>query len=360
MVRRAICGAIGRLWLASLLSIASCSGTEEDGGAGDEAGGAGSAGEGGAAGGAGGAGEGDAAGGAGSAGEGAQTSSGELRALSYNVAGLPEGLSGSNPSVNMPFISPLLNDFDLVLVQEDWLAPDPNPFEGTFDVYHDLLAAEALHPYQSEPAPQPLGTDPDRIDALLSDGLNRFSNFPFGEVTRVRWEGCFGGIDTSDGGASDCLALKGFSLATHELAEGVEVDIYNLHAEAGSTEEDQRLSGEEFAQLADFILQHSVGRAIIIGGDTNLHTGGDHPDAFGDADREIWETFLQATGLTDVCEVISPCEVSIDKFAFRSNDTIEIQPLSHAFERETFTCDDGQPLSDHSPLAVEFGWSFQP
>lgn len=285
---------------------------------------------------------------------------GEFVALSYNVAGLPEGLSGSTPSLNMPLISPLLNDYDLVLVQEDWLAPDPNPFEGVFDVYHDLLAADARHPYQSEPAPLPLQSDKSRPEAMLSDGLNRFSNFPFGELTRVAWTNCFGGADTSDGGAADCLAFKGFSVATHTLNDSAEVDVYNLHGEAGGTDRDQELSAADFEQLASFINSESSGRAIILGGDTNLHTGDGHPDGHGEADAQIWDNFKQTTGLIDVCEVVSPCENAIDKFAFRSNDMITIEPLSHAFERDKFVDDNSEPLSDHAPLAVGFRWTYLP
>ena len=80
-------------------------------------------------------------------------------------------------------------------------------------------------------------------------------------------------------------------------------------------------------QLADFINDHSAGRAVILGGDTNLHTEDGHPDGSGVADTEIWETFNQATGFTDVCDQISPCEGSIDRFAFSSSDTITIVPL---------------------------------
>lgn len=38
--------------------------------------------------------------------------------------------------------------------------------------------------------------------------------------------------DTVDGGATDCAAQKGFSVATTELAPGVVVDVYNLRAGA--------------------------------------------------------------------------------------------------------------------------------
>jgi hypothetical protein len=278
---------------------------------------------------------------------------GTLDVLTYNVAGLPEGLSSSNPSVNTPLISPKLNAYDLALVQEDWLTPDPNPLEGVTEVYHELLAAEAEHPHQSEPAPIPFGMDPARPTALLSDGLNRFSNSPFGVLTRVAWADCFGGLDPSDGGASDCLAFKGFSVATHQLADGVDVDVYNLHGEAGSTETDQMLSEADFVQLADFILEHSDGRAILLGGDTNLHT--DEAD-----DAAIWETFQQATGLLDVCDMLDDCETSIDKIALRSNDAVALEALSHELPRAEFTRDDGESLSDHAPTAVQVRWSTSP
>ena len=64
---------------------------------------------------------------------------GEVHALTYNVAGLPEILSGSNPEVNTDLIGPKLNDFDLVVMQETWETPDPNPLAPT-RVYFEILA----------------------------------------------------------------------------------------------------------------------------------------------------------------------------------------------------------------------------
>jgi hypothetical protein len=284
--------------------------------------------------------------------------SGELLALTYNVAGLPEILSGSMPSENTPYISPLLNDYDLVLVQEDWQTPDPNPL--LLEVYHDVLAAQAKHPYRSTPAPLPLGVPlpfalpgNSRPPAIMSDGLNEFSRFPFGPLTRVKWTGCFGGLDKNDHGDSDCLANKGFMTATHTLNPGVEVDVYALHAEAGSSDEDQRLSAEDFRQLGAYIKEHSAGHAVIVGGDMNLHVDTEP------ADLVIWRQFLTTAGLKDVCDTLA-CGVDareIDKFAYRSGDKVGVEPLTHHFEREKFVRPDGAPLSDHLALAVRFRWT---
>lgn len=274
----------------------------------------------------------------------------EFLALTYNVAGLPELLTSSpNPLARMPIIGQLLNDYDLALLQESWETPEENPY-APMRAYHELIAPEAKHPYRSIPMPQPFGTDPTRPSALLSDGLNEFSRIEFDPATteHVRWTQCFGELTT---GASDCLATKGFTRTVHVLAPGVELDVYNLHGEAGSDPEDLPLKELDFEELAAYINAHSRGRAIILGGDTNLHT--DQEFAGG-----IWQTFRSATGILDVCDTLD-CgtdDHDIDKFAYRSSSTLEIEPLSHQFERDKFTYEGGA-LSDHEALAVRFRWT---
>lgn len=271
--------------------------------------------------------------------------SGSFLALTYNVAGLPEGLSGSHPSRFTQLISPRLNAYDLVLVQESWLEPVPYPPElfGAH-LYHQILAADADHPYKSEPLPIPLNKDPGRPSALVSDGLNRFSRFPFEPVVRQRWAEC-------DNSAADCLSLKGFSFAPTEFAPGVVIHVYNLHMEAGSTARDDQLKVDDVLAMAAFMRDHSDGEAIIVGGDFNLHS-----------DREPDGTTLQllydGADLNDACtELDCPQPTRIDKFLFRSSASITITPLSWSNEDTKFRSGDDEPLSDHDPVAVEFEWT---
>lgn len=315
---------------------------------------------------------------------------GSFTALTYNVAGLPEQLSGSSPSTNSPLISPLLNGYDLVLLQEDWVdvfqplrdagVPDLPPLTG----YHHLIVSEAEHAQQSTPADPPYGTDAARAPAgpaLIADGLNRLSDLPLGDVTRQQWTSCNGELavegleavtdaaglgdaleaaglgDLVDGGASDCGALKGFSVATVTLADGAEVDVYNLHADAGNGPGDIASRQANFEQLTAFIAQHSADEAVIVGGDTNLHIDDERPERAVDA--VVWSTFQDATGVTDVCRTID-CgadDAVIDKFAFRSSETVTLTATTHRFERDVFQDSAGEPLSDHDALAVEFAWS---
>jgi exonuclease III len=275
-------------------------------------------------------------------------SSGSFSALTYNVAGLPEGISSSHPSRFTQIISPRLNAYDLVLVQESWLEPDPYPAElFGLHLYHQILAAGADHPYKSEPLPIPLNQDPERPSALVSDGLNRFSRFPFEPVIRQRWEEC-------DNSSADCLSLKGFSAARTELAPGVIVDVYNLHMEAGGSANDDRLRRDDVLALVDFINAYSTGRAVIVGGDFNLHIE-DEPDG------TTFALLLDGAELTDACAELGCAEPDrIDKFLYRGNAAIMLTPTSWSNEDAKFRSDRGEPLSDHDPVAVEFRWEALP
>jgi hypothetical protein len=280
--------------------------------------------------------------------------------LSYNVAGLPQEISGENPDAHIPLISPLLNEYDVVLTQEDFDWWDPVLDGLTFAHYHEQLRAEATHAHQSAqwPGPAGAGIDPAvRPTPVVGDGLGVLSRLPFAGETRVAWHDCFGGANTSDGGAADCLAGKGFSVVTMTLAGSLVVDVYNLHGEAGATDLDQQLQEDDFVQLAAYIQSHSAGRAVIMAGDTNLHTNSNHPDGHNGADTRAWAAFLAATGLTDACDAVDCSETSsIDKVAFRSGGGVTLTVTSHDFPRERFKDDQGDDLSDHPPLVVGFHW----
>lgn len=265
---------------------------------------------------------------------------GDLAVLTYNVAGLPAGLSQSNPEANAPEIGRRLDAYDLVVFQED------------FGFYSDLIEAEASHPHRSERHPGPEALNPvNRAEALVGDGLNRYSKYPFAPVERFPWSGCFGGADVSDGGSADCLSLKGFSVATTTLDAGVEIDVYNLHVEAGGTNEDLRLAAADLEELGAEIATRSTNRAVLVGGDWNLHP--DRPE-----EAAILDDFRETAGMTDVCEVVD-CGADadeIDRMMFRSSETLDLIPVSHRFERAEFVDAEGAPLSDHDPLAVQFAW----
>jgi hypothetical protein len=281
--------------------------------------------------------------------------SGEFTTLSYNVAGLPQEVSQENPKDHIPLISPLINPYDIVVTQEDfdWWQPELDNLD--FVHYHERLRAQTDFPYQSEqhPGPEAVGLDwrNDRPTLFVGDGLGLLSRFPFDEFRRVPWNSCALA-------AADCLAMKGFAMARVELAPDIVVDVYTLHAEAGGEADDKKARAGGFDQLAVYIQENSAGHAIILGGDTNLHTEPDSDDADNREDARVWREFLQRTDLSDVCEFLQcPDNTRIDKFAFRGIPILTLEPLSWQFLADTFVDPNGAPLSDHDPLLVEWRWT---
>jgi len=285
---------------------------------------------------------------------------GTVSVLSYNVSGLPLRLTQADPRVNIPLISPLLNAYDVVLTQEDYDWWRDLADLTDFVHYHERLRAQATHPYRSpaHPGLEGVGLDlTQRPDAQVGDGLGVLSRYPLHGNDRVPWGGCYGGWNAGDQGAFDCLAVKGFLHSTLILADGVEVDLYDIHAESGGSVTDQLLQGEDFDELAAYIEEHSAGRAVLVAGGTNLHTDLAHPGNGGLGDTAIWSDFLNRLGLSDACTVTGCTqEDEVDKIAFRSGDGVDLSATTYEVPGSRFSDAQGKSLSDHDPIVVRLHW----
>lgn len=247
---------------------------------------------------------------------------GTLHALSYNVQGVPRGLLQITPVTALQRISPKLNGFDLVLVQEDFW-------------FHHALERDARHPFRS--APQ------RGYSGVSNDGLNRFSDEPFLSFSRTRWQ--------DRHGLNDRLSSKGFSFARHELAPGVTVDVYNHHADAGRGAKDIDARRSQFRQLKDFILNVSANQAVIVAGDTNLSSAEPR-------DMLVLTSFLSEANLRDVARTVGTAPEKIDRFLFRSGPKVKLKPLRWRIADE-FDAGGGPP-SDHEAIHVDFEWRLVP
>ncbi|HWJ97687.1 MAG TPA: hypothetical protein VNQ33_05965 [Acidimicrobiales bacterium] len=286
---------------------------------------------------------------------------GSFRLLTYNVQGLPVEISEGRPDLNLPSISPLLNDYDLVLTQEDYDWWKPEGLASGFDFvnYHGRLRAKATHEYQSpqHPGPEAVGVDlAERPDLELGDGLGILANVDVEGDERVPWTGCFGGFSQDDGGKADCLAMKGFQVTTLTLANGAPVHVYNLNAESGTNPKDQQLQAADFEQLAEHIAHHAQGKAVIVAGHTNLALDDADPASGRGQDRRIWEHFLEQAGLTDACEAGTCDDAVIDRVVYRSGGGVELSASSQVDRSDRFVDDAGEPLSGFPPLEVAFDW----
>lgn len=249
-------------------------------------------------------------------------SSGAFRLVTYNVAGLPEGISSSRPSANMPLIGKLLAEYDLVLVQED------------FAYGRELRASLAL-PHASPPFS-------GGRTLHVGDGLSQFSRLPFKDFTRQAWSACYGLLDAW----CDCLAQKGFSYSRQMLATGVFVDVYDVHLDAGDGEGDTNARRAQIAQLAAAIERSSRDAAVIVAGDTNIPH----------SQRPELEVLLEQASLRDSCsELRCTTPGLVDRVLYRSSPSLLLEPKSHRVDRR-FVDAKGEPLSDHPAVAVEFTW----
>ena len=274
------------------------------------------------------------------------TDGGAFSVLSYNVAGLPEGIS-SAPTPRQSATTAIgqrLGPYDLVHVEEDFN-------------YHAALYAADSHPYRT----------PTSGGAGIGSGLNTLSALPYDgdDFERVHWNSCQ--VDSGD-----CLTPKGFTFMRTRLTEGVYVDVYNLHTNAGTNDGDESSRASNLAQLSDFIKSHSAGNAVIVMGDTNTRYTRAADTIAG---------FAASNGLTDawvrlvrggtapapgspalVCDeqaITNDCEV-VDKVLYRGSRLVDLNATYYNNEHAKFLDDSGNMLSDHDPITVRFNWTRNP
>ncbi|MFI9168262.1 jacalin-like lectin [Streptomyces lincolnensis] len=270
----------------------------------------------------------------------AAATTGTFNVLTYNVAGLPEGLSSGSPAKNTPLISPRLGAYDIVNVQEDFN-------------YHAALYAGDDHPYRTATS----GGVP------FGDGLNTLSDLPFEDFERVKWNACTG---------TNCLTPKGFSLARVRLAEGVFVDLYNVHTNADSTDDALAARRANITQLSEFVRANSAGNAVIVMGDTNTRytRSGDNIRTLAD-DNQLTDAWVQlakggvrpAQGADAlVCPTTAPpndCEV-VDKVLYRGSKLLSLSATRYNNDWASFLDSSGGNLSDHFPHAADFSYTLSP
>jgi len=255
--------------------------------------------------------------------------SGSFSLLTYNVHGLPPGITGDDTEARLRAISPRLGAFDVAALQEDFF-------------FTELLMEAVEHPWVH----QFHETLPGRA---THSGLTLVSVLPLVEAHGESWAVCHGVLDS----ASDCLGSKGLQLARLELGPGASVDVCNLHMEAGGGEEDEAARSQQVEQLLAALAHRSAGRALIVVGDTNLRPS-------DEADLPLLERLRAAAELEDVCDTTAcPEPDHIDRFLFRSGWEVVLR--AESWTRQTnFVDDSGQALSDHPALSARFRWERLP
>ncbi len=263
---------------------------------------------------------------------------GSFSTLTYNVAGLLEIFSSADSDRQSATeqISCYVNSFDVVNVQED------------FNYHAALYDTCNTHPYRTATTGG-MG---------IGSGLNSMSNFTFADVKRVSWDDCNG---------VDCLTPKGFTLIQVRLAEGVYVDIYNLHTQAQVEDADLEARQANILQLVDYINTESTGNAVIVMGDTNTRytREGDNIRELLDAGfSDVWVDLIRQGDIPAlgadalVCDpkITAPeCEI-VDKVFYRNNSFISLTASDYQVRQDDETSA-GLKLSDHPPVSTQWHYS---
>ncbi|WP_231506217.1 jacalin-like lectin [Paenibacillus sp. UNC451MF] len=270
-----------------------------------------------------------------------QTAPKSFSVLSLNVAGLPDLVSSGSPAANTQKISPLINDYDIVVVQED------------FNYHNDLIKYVTL-PYLSTTSGL----------AGIGSGLNRMSKYPFTDFIRTKWNKSYGLFDNG----SDQLTPKGFDVARHQLEPGVNVDVYTLHADAGTDSGSMDARRDNIRQLKEYIKTYSDGNAVIVMGDTNCRytRSGDVMEELL-AENNLKDAWIELVrngsippdgdALMDASQLNGPNYEVVDKILYRSNSIVQLQATSYKLEDTKFTDSSGNQLSDHYPVSTKFQYT---
>ncbi|KAK4628700.1 Sphingomyelinase [Fulvia fulva] len=272
----------------------------------------------------------------------ALAASGSFNVLSFNVAVLPEFINDNGIKGGKENAATMIGQrfaqyaFDVIQVQED------------FD-YHEELYAADNHPFRTKT----FGGVP------FGSGLNTLANFGWSDYRRITWDDCY--IDKGD-----CLTPKGFTFMRMNPVQGVEIDFYNLHADAGSGNDDEAARRSNIQQVADYIGANSAGRAVVVFGDTNTlySRPTDNVRIFGGQNglTDAWVQFQYGGvipgGVPECPEPTTDnsCE-TLDKVLYRRGSAVTLSATAFDYVTDLFLQADGSILSDHNAVLVDFAQS---
>jgi endonuclease/exonuclease/phosphatase family metal-dependent hydrolase len=254
------------------------------------------------------------------------STSGEVAVLSYNVHGLPAGITGDDTESRLERIGPLLEPYDLIGLQEVWM----------YDTW-DGLRAGTNHEYILRQ------NDPINEERVYGSGLVTLSRSELIATDFTYFTTCNGVLDNG----SDCLASKGFQRMTLEVG-GRPVVFFNSHLDASGGEEDERARAAQVEQLIEAMNDVPSDTAIVFTGDTNLHDDG--------VDMQTIERWMEQSELVDAC-IQSSCDDpgNIDKILIRSSDSLTLTATN--WRVEPWLDDNGVHLSDHEPIGIDLTWT---
>jgi endonuclease/exonuclease/phosphatase family metal-dependent hydrolase len=247
----------------------------------------------------------------------------ELRALTYNIHGLPSWIAGDDPPARIPQLLAKARDYDVVLLQEDFA------HQPIVDTHRD-------HPHRWR------GNGAQLPILGQGAGLTILSRHPSSrEPIATPYGVCNGWVSA----ANDCFGNKGYLHVRLALPDGSELDVWNTHLDAGPGDADRAARARQLAMLADAIESQSGGRPLLVGGDFNLEWS--HA-----ADRALLEEFARRLDLTIAAQTAAgDWDSQLDYLLVRAAPERCIEAREPGKD-ESFRDTAERPLSDHPAIGA--------
>ena len=248
----------------------------------------------------------------------------ELSVLTYNIHALSPVFAGDKPKIRIIDILDRSRDFDVILLQENWIFPQERIMK-TLNDYQVSVSNESkfkgLFKWLLNPNGSGLSFAIKNNQTILSSNQEVFEN-------------CSGWL----GKMNDCLSTKGFQQISIKIDNG-RVDIYNTHLDAGDSKKDINTRNKQIQNLIDYIKLNSSDQALIIAGDININL-------LDNRGKEIINNFIDKLNLKMLNWSINHLENNImeDYIFYRSSNVMKISLLSSGVDENLLG------LSDHPPI----------
>ena len=280
----------------------------------------------------------------------------EISVLSYNIHGLPAWIAWDEPGVRSARIGKLLNAYDVVLLQEDF-------------VYHALLAREASHAIirRGNQARSKLFGLASPVCGRCGSGLTLLANFSPNmllDLDRQPFPVCSGWL----GSGQDCWVSKGVLHARLQLPNQAQIDFYTLHLDAGLNDQDHAARRQQLQFVQQYIKAQSEAQAVVIGGDFNIGSQDSDgsrgsQDSHLAEDRALLEEFSASLQLrnSQAWSRSFGGRLVVDYILYRSGANVQLELLEAGIAEEFVLNAPAQkaeierlPLSDHPALMTRF------
>ena len=277
---------------------------------------------------------------------------GTIKFVDFNVDGLPVpaqfAKDKKSPVKSARSIKDFINSYspDIVNMQENF---------NFYPMYKSGLDTEYISEYVGGVA--------------VGDGLGTASNYKMTDVKHIPWDTACGILNNG----SDELTPKGFMVSTLEIAEGVYIDVYNLHADANEDEGSLQAKKDQFDQLKAFVDEYSADRAVIIAGDFNSN----YTIVLGDTLREKFvadgfkDTWVECENNGDYYPNYGELAQRynqqsywgyfdcLDKVYYRDGKGVSFEAVSHEYVFCYTESETGEQVkaSDHAAIISEIGYT---